>query len=102
VKPADKGSWFFTLNVSNAGNKSYISCNVTDAELRLIKVLITVSWRQRSAGWSGSGVECKCATLGCPCRRGEIQAGAAAYFSLLLLLPLLHLPTTNGARACSS
>jgi hypothetical protein len=56
VKPADKGSWFFTLNVSNAGNKSYISCNVTDAELRLIKVLVTVSCRQRSADWPSNGV----------------------------------------------
>ncbi|KAL4441252.1 hypothetical protein ABPG77_011489 [Micractinium sp. CCAP 211/92] len=41
IKPIQQGGgWFFTINVSQGGSKSYISCNVSDAELRLIKTVM--------------------------------------------------------------
>lgn len=57
IKPIQQGGgWFFTINVSQGGSKSYISCNVSDAELRLIKTVMQAStaWRQR-----GDSVHCR-------------------------------------------
>lgn len=49
IKPTQQGGgWFFTINVSQGGAKSYISCNVSDAELRLIKTVMQVGGQAKT------------------------------------------------------
>ena len=51
IKPADKSGWFFSVYVNNKdGPRTSISCNVSAAELRLIRVLLNVSEPARRGG----------------------------------------------------
>ena len=72
MKPADKG-WFFSCGMTATGNKSYVSCNVSDPELRLIKTLLAV--RRRRLLVAAAAV---CGQRGCAGLRGGAQALAAA------------------------
>lgn len=42
MRPAPDKGWFFTLNSNQSGSPVQISCNVTDAELRVVKTLFAV------------------------------------------------------------
>ena len=61
IKPADKSGWFFSVYVNNKdGPRTSISCNISAAELHLIRVLLNVSEPARR-GWGRHLGACLCA-----------------------------------------
>lgn len=58
VSPAKEQGWGFSVSVKEGGSdKANIYCSVSDAELRLIKTLLTVGVRLGGGLLAGTGEE---------------------------------------------
>lgn len=101
MTPVDKG-WFFSIAVNQGGAKSSISCPLSDAELRLVKTLVTVRLGARG-GWAGAGLrdglKYVYTDASSPCRQPPPTRLVTNHSTALQLTPSFT-PCSSSCRAC--